>query len=163
MNLPKFATVEQAFSFALKGHAGATAFISMVCNALHIWDDIKDGDKPLTIKHTDDMMYLALVALPRSTFYQENFALLNPILEVAILNWHAANAMEATDSLDDKRIAFIIRSDYCNLLIACARIVGGYEWAMQITPTIRRFWHDEGFDGYLKNLTTQAEAQNGML
>ena len=141
--------------FALKGNIEAVSFVTMLFGVLHFWDDLEDRDQKISRDSVNAVMYNALIDLPRNSFYQANFNYLSPLIEIAILNWHAANAMEATESLDDKRIAFISRSDYCSVMIACARLVGGFEWANKITPFIRRYWHSEGFDQYLLNLKSQ--------
>ncbi|MES2942661.1 MAG: hypothetical protein V4772_07315 [Pseudomonadota bacterium] len=71
--------------------------------------------------------------------------------------------MERSDLATDKAIAFITRSEYCNLLIVSARIVGGYAWAREVAADIRRFWHKEGFEGYLKNLQQQFDKEKELV
>ena len=100
-----------------------------------------------------------LVDLPRNQFYSDNFYLLNPILMVAIQNWHAANKLERNGGDDDKRIAFILRSSYVDLITQSALITGGAAWADTITPEIRRFAHQEGYPGYLESLRVETEAR----
>ncbi|MBX3659197.1 MAG: hypothetical protein KF740_12245 [Ramlibacter sp.] len=150
-----FQSPEEAFSFVLKGHRDAIAFCFVLCGVLHLWDDLDDRDKPIAREDINQAMYAALVVLPRNAFYQANFAELNALVDSAIMNWHAANAFEREGSDEDKRISFIIRSAYCNVILTAARIVGGYEWARSVAPALRRFWHKEGFDGYLANLSKQ--------
>lgn len=137
------------------GNESAAHFLDLITNILHLWDDLQDKDKPITAEDINLAFWNALIELPRNAFYRQNFAELNPILAVAIQNWHAANEMEATESADDKQIAFIVRSSYVDLVIQSARICGGYEWARKVTTEIRRFWHGETFAGYLKNLAIE--------
>lgn len=151
----EFKTADEALGYALQGHANAMAFCTVLFHVLHVWDDLEDRDKPISRDELDRAMYAALVVLPGNPFYQAHFRELNLLLEVAIQNWHAANEMERRGSEQDKHIAFITRSSYCDLAIACARLVGGYEWARRVTPMLRRFWHAEGFEGYLQNLEKQ--------
>lgn len=152
---PKFTDPETVFRYVLKGHEDAIAFCLLICHILHIWDDLEDRDKKLSRETIDQAFYGALIVLPRNPFYQAHFLELNTMVESAIQNWHAANAMERSDSLDDKRIAFIIRSEYGNIVLTAARIVGGYAWAKEVAPELRRWWHDEGFEGYMENLAQQ--------
>lgn len=146
---------EEVFQYVLKGHRDAVAFAVILCSILHLWDDLEDRDKLVDREDVNQAMYAALVVLPRNAFYQANFAELNALLDSSILNWHAANEMERNGDAEDRHISFIIRSAYCNIVIAAARIVGGYEWARSVTPMLRRFWHKEGFEGYLRNLELQ--------
>lgn len=154
---PKFNSAEEALGYVLKGHADAIAFCTLICHVLHVWDDLEDRDKPLSRDTIDEMMYAALVVIPRNSFYRDNFHELNALLSVAIMNWHAANQMEASADVEQLRIAFIIRSSYCDIVQAAVRIVGGYAWAKEVTPALRLFWHKEGFEGYINNLSLQFE------
>lgn len=139
----------------MRGHEDAAAFLTLLFSVFHTWDDIEDGDKPLTLRDVHEMMFMALVVIPRNRFYQQHFQELSAVVETAILNWHAANAMERGGNQRDLEIAFISRSDYINIAIKCAALVGGYEWAVSVAPEMRRFWHAEGFDKYRENLALQ--------
>lgn len=149
--------VEALFLSAMKQDEDAVAFLMVLFSIFHTWDDLEDRDKFVGRQGLDEMMFMALVVLPRNAFYQRNFQALSPLVETAIYNWHVANQMERDGSDEDKHIAFIIRSDYCNIAIKCAAIVGGYSWALEVSPELRRHWHREGFDGYLSNLAAQFE------
>ncbi len=151
----EFKSSEEAFEFVLKGHRDAVAFATILCGILHLWDDLEDRDKPIAREDIHTAMYSALVVLPRNAFYQDHFAELNPLVDSAIINWHTANIFERQGDDADKHIAFIIRSAYCNIVLAAARIVGGYQWVRSVAPALRRFWHKEGFEGYLSNLAKQ--------
>lgn len=159
MNITESTTPEEFFRYILKDHSDAVALLVLMFSVLHTWDDIADGDKPIALADVHQMMYLALVVIPRNAFYRDHFTELNVLLESAITNWHAANELEHGGSDDDKRIAFVIRSNYCNVALAAARIVGGHEWAKSVAPTIRRFWHREGYFTYLKNLSDQLDSE----
>ena len=144
----------------MRGHVSATAFLDMICSILHLWDDLHDKDKAIADEQVDRAFWDALIELPRNAFYVQNFAALNTVLSVAIQNWHAANDMEDSTSDDDKEIAFIIRSAYVDLVILSATIIGGYDWAREVTPEIRRFWHNETLAGYKANLAKEQLERN---
>lgn len=154
-----FKNPQELFSYVLKGHEDAVAFVTVLFHVFHVWDDLIDKDKPLHDDQISDAFVMALVVLPRNSFYRENFSELNAMVDSAITNWRASNAMEKTDSDDDKRIAFITRSNYCNIAITAARIVGGHQWAVEVAPLMRRYWHREGYEQYLKNLAKERAAQ----
>jgi hypothetical protein len=144
-------TTEFLFARILKGNEEAVTFLIQLCRVLHFWDDLEDRDKSIPRSEVNAAMYIALVALPRNQFYRRYFDELNPLVANAIFNWHCANQLEAEDDEAAKQIAFVIRSAYA------ARILGGYEWAQEVAPEIRRHWHKEGFDGYLANLEKQRQ------
>jgi hypothetical protein len=142
---------------ALRGHQDAIDFVQHIVDVLHCWDDLKDKDKPLTQEQIDHCFWLILVVLPRNSFYQANFSDLNPIVVNSIMNWHAANELEASASETDKEISFIVRSSYMDIVTTCVTIIGGYDWAREIIPTIRRQLHrHEDYRAYRSSLLKQA-------
>lgn len=142
----------------LKGHKGAIAFFDLLMRIAHVWDDVIDGDRP--VKRQDiTTAFEGLFSLNANAFYRECFDMLHPIITMAVIEWQAANKLEATNDLLDKQIAFITRSSYLQILIMCALLVGGKAWAIEVTPMIRRHFHGEGFDRYLLNLRDEKIAR----
>jgi hypothetical protein len=60
--------------------------------------------------------------------------------------------MELSYDEQDRRIAFILRSTYVDLVTICAYLVGGREWAVQVALEARRDTSAEGWDAYLAAL-----------
>lgn len=119
----------------LKGDVSAIAMIRAFSTIAEVWDDIIDGDNP-SKSDVNSAFYLALVTLPRNTFYREHFVLLNPIVEAAIFDWHAANAIEATGQ--HKETTFMLKCTAQLLTVMSARIIGGPEWAVEVNTEMRR-------------------------
>ncbi len=134
-------------------------FLESVVRIAHVWDDLIDQDAPVEPRDINDAFRLALFSLPRNPFYVRHFDLLNPLLLSAINNWVVANQLEATGDIEDRRIAFISRSSYIDLMTQVAFIMGGEDWVREVGPEIRRFVHQEGWEGYLQNLETEFAAR----
>lgn len=134
-----------------KDNVEAFQFCVMILDMVAIYDDIIDKDN---VEHTDlqvhSMMHSALFGLPYNSFYQTNFALLNPIMLNSVANWRMANELEKTKALPDLHIAFIIRSSYSDILRMVAFIVGGDAHSIQAGIELRRYVHAEGMESYLK-------------
>ena len=145
-------------SEVLLGDVAAVDFFMQIHGILHLVDDLTDRDKPVSNEAIEKGMWSALVDLPRNPFYRRHFDTLNPIVANSILNWGAANEFEKHD---DARleIAFVIRSDYANVLIQSAYLVGGKDWAVKVTPIIRQLWTRETFQDYLRNLSAERYAR----
>lgn len=122
--------------YVLKNHAPAVNFFLILRSVLHFWDDLIDKDRPITDQDINGVMWNALVELPRNPFYRQHFDTLNPMLVNAIANWQAATEFERTGGAKRLQIAFIARSDYLNLLLHSAYLVGGRDWMMQVTPLV---------------------------
>lgn len=140
----------------------AAEFLDRVISAAHTWDDLIDRDKDVSDEEINSAFFTAFVWLPSSRFYITYFNDLYPILVAAVNNWMAATSMEREPKNPvDTEISFIIRSDYMNLAIAVARICGGHDYALQITPDVRRIWHSEGYTSYLNELALEASFRKG--
>ena len=152
-------TLGKSIDYVLMGNVSATEFFLMVRDILHFWDDLIDRDHPVSSEMINIAMFKALILLPGNIFYRRNFDSLNPILVNAIANWHAANEFESTAVERQLQLAFVIRSDYANLLIHAAYLVGGYPWMLHATPIIRNMWTSENFAAYLQNLAAEQAAR----
>lgn len=147
----------------LLGNVSAAQFITLVIEALHIWDDLIDKDKQVQDAAINDVFYSLFVVLPRNEFYKQHFSYLNPILVNAITNWHIANQMERQGDDYQLRIAYILRSSYVDLTTQCAVLVGGLEHGVDIGFRNRLFAHKETWEGYLINLDNEQQARTSLL
>lgn len=119
----------------MKGNAEATAFVVALHHIVETWDDLIDKDHPVTGAGINRAFYAALVEIPRNSFYQDHFALLNPIVEAAILDWFAANEFEKSKEYDR---AWALGSTGLSVTVMCARILGGVEWATRVNVEFRK-------------------------
>jgi len=139
----------------LKGHLDACQFIEDCFQIFHTVDDLVDKDHEVTTKDLIDRFQRALITVPRNPFYQQYFAILNPLMQQAITNWEIANAMEVSDQANSKEIAFILRSSYNDLITMCAEIIGGHAWAIHVGMESRYHAAQEGFELYRIRLTAE--------
>lgn len=133
----------------LKGDSGAIAFIQVLATVSQIWDDLIDRDVSVSDTEINRAFQLLLVDLPRNVFYAKHFAELQPIVEQAILDWYDANQLERGDE-HDKMLSYVFRDSLTNILIRCALLVGGWDWAREVSCDIRRSVYDEPLAEYLK-------------
>lgn len=139
-----------------RGDVDAALFLDAMVDVLHFWDDLVDRDHVLRASDINLRMWQAMVLLPRNAFYRAHFADLNPVLAGAIQNWMAANRIEADGRPEEMPVSFIIRSSYIDLFVQVALLVGGYEWAQEVSVAVRRNCHRETLAGYLRNLAKQS-------
>jgi hypothetical protein len=145
-------TLDEKISQVLRGYVPAVECFLLLRDILHFWDDLIDRDHALADAHIHESMFKVLISLPSNEFYRKYQDLLQPVLINAIANWRAANQFEGHGDNRALQLAFVIRSDYANILIQMAYIVGGHDWLMEVTPTIRAMWTEEDFEAYLTNL-----------
>jgi hypothetical protein len=137
-----------------KNDEAAVNYIVDFLAAWHIWDDLIDKDKPITDESINQAFINAFIKLPRNTFYQANFAILNPLMENAFVSWFAANGLEQRN--ENLRTAYDLRNTYLNIVIACANIIGGVEWASLVAIDVQKKLHDnDSFEEYVTKLNAE--------
>jgi len=118
-----------------QGNDAAVSFIEALFSAWHIWDDLIDKDKEITDENINQAFFTAFIKIPRNPFYQANFNILNPLLENAFINWFAANKLEKIkENLD---AAYALRNINLSIIVACANIIGGVDWAASVAINIQ--------------------------
>lgn len=79
----------------MAGNTHAAQFLVDIARCSHTYDDLIDRDKPVADSAIHDLVWAMLVTLPTNPFYREHQDAIRPVLVTAILNWQAANDMEA--------------------------------------------------------------------
>lgn len=136
----------------LKGHQDALDLCQHLNHVVNIWDDLIDRDKPVTPDKISSAFQSALVHIPRNPFYQAYFRELQPLIEVCIANWLAANTFERTSSEELRARAHTLRFGGVDVMVMCARLIGGMEWANECAAELRRVYPVETLDDYLREL-----------
>jgi hypothetical protein len=142
------------------GNQAAADYLLSLIEALHLWDDFIDKDKPITDRRIHEVFTKMLVEMPRNPFYQAHAANLAPVLVIAIQNWHAANAVERLEFEGmPLEAAFVLRSTYVDLITMVATICGGYAHGREVALQVRALAHREGFQIYQTNLAAETAAR----
>lgn len=136
----------------LKGDEPAVAFVSDILDVAHFWDDLIDGDKELSAADVNSAMWKALVRLHENSFFSRHKLTLMPLIKLAVVNWHTANSLEESGDSRDLQVSFILRSSYSDIVTACAFLVGGRDWALDVASEVRLEASAEGFDAYMAAL-----------
>ena len=130
---------------ALQGNIPAVAFCETLFSISQAWDDIVDQDKEYDV---NKMMWEALVTLPNNPFYREHFDILNPFVQIAIVDWLDSNEL-CKGNVEQKAAAYVLRDTLTTIVIHCARLIGGYDWMMEISMEVRRELYNEPLNEYL--------------
>ena len=132
----------------LRGNESAVIFCQRLFSISQIVDDLYDGDNEIDREDIKRMIWYSLVELPSNAFYRENFFVLQPLIRMALTDWIDSTVLEQGE-LHDKTIAFVLRDALNSVVSQCIYLVGGYEWMVQVSPAVRRFFHDETLSDYL--------------
>ena len=104
----------------LKDNAAAINLFNAYSRISQIWDDLYDGDKPVTKSKVNNMMMSALIEIPTNPFYQQHYQQLMPIVQHCLVTWLDANSMEVMGNERDLQVSYIIRSVTTELLVHMA-------------------------------------------
>lgn len=148
----KFKNEDEFVGYALKNHMPAIDFVKIIARISQAFDDWVDGDNDQSYHAKLKCIINVLCELPRNPFYIANFSELQPVIELGLFDWCAANKLEHSDE-NGKRVAFVIRDNVYSIVLTCARIISGPEWAAEISADIRSFIHNESFDDYSRGLS----------
>jgi len=136
----------------LKGHPAAVDYVQTLARVSQVFDDVVDGDKPVTKSEMTRAVWDSLVAIPMNPFFREHIGTLAPMTQAFVQDWMDANVLEQ-GSDEDKNIAFVLRDNLYSIVIHMTHIIGGYEWATSWSPEIRRHIHEDSLIEYKEGLT----------
>ena len=122
----------------------------MLTRISDVWDDLIDKDAEVTPADINNMMWLALSGVNRNAFFRNHTSELLPLMETSILNWMASDELKANHGQKGVEIANVIRHSLCDLFVHMARIIGGFEWAVSVTPEIRMLAQNDSLDEFVK-------------
>jgi hypothetical protein len=135
----------------LLGDEAAVDFCERIFEITQIWDDVIDGDS-ITELELHRAFWQALIVLPAHPFYQRHLAALAALLETTMLDYVAAVELERDPGEHSRSIAYVLRESPTTVVVYCARLVGGIDYAMKIAAEVRRYFHDETLSEYLAGL-----------
>jgi len=117
--------------------------------ACHLWDDLIDKDKDRSDDDINGAFWIILVDIPLNGYYQRNCNLIMPVMQVAILEWLAANKLEKGKRQD---ISYTLRCSIVSLIHQASLLCGGAEWADEVGEEIRMKTQSETIDQYMEDL-----------
>ncbi|MCC7122263.1 MAG: hypothetical protein IT493_11965 [Gammaproteobacteria bacterium] len=78
------------------GNVDAFRFVEMMSYLANFWDDLVDCDKSMPEERIHQMMWLALIDLPRNRFYQQHYAALSGLMASGAMEYMVAREFERT-------------------------------------------------------------------
>jgi hypothetical protein len=123
----------------------AVEWLLALYDCIQVLDDVADGDK-VERSDLDAAIWNLLFALPASPFFQQNSAMLLPLLAQAILKWQASDAAERAGN--HNAMSFAWRAGYYDIVLAVVYICHGAAAAGKAAPFVMALY-GEKFDAYL--------------
>lgn len=141
---------------AFRGNQAAVDYVLMVAQVADVWDNLIDGDTPVSDQSIHLAFWNLAVMIPRNPFYRAHMDDLIPVTATGILNWFVANKFEV--NLADKRaieIAHVIRYSIADVALLIAGLLGGPGWVEEVGPELRLRSQRSDFNEYVDSLTAK--------
>ncbi|MBX3653187.1 MAG: hypothetical protein KF686_03315 [Ramlibacter sp.] len=126
----------------------------------HVWDDLVDGDKPVSREAVSAAFEKAMISVNMNPWFRQNAALLLPVMLNSSLLWHAANDLEADGSPHALQVAHVIRCAPGDLALMCAAIIGGTSHAKKHAAELRMMMQQDSLEDYLRDMGVGDHAQS---
>lgn len=134
------------------GDTNAVSFLLDVFNVGEIWDDLIDGDKPVSHHDISVAFTTALIRLPANPFYQAYQKQLSGCMTSGIHAWLDANEYEKHGTDNDKAYSYVLRVWYMELITLVCELLHGFDYTRAISMDVRRFFTHETLDEYKEKL-----------
>ncbi len=134
------------------GDTRAVAFVRDIAQIAHTWDDLVDGDVPVSRATISAAFHKAVIDLNLNPFFRENCATLLPVMLNGILNWHAANDLEAAGGAHALQVSHVCRCAAGDVALMVAAIIGGTDHARAHAAEIKIMMQQDSLEDYLADL-----------
>jgi hypothetical protein len=133
-------SVEEHESFireAVMNDPYAYDFLCRITEALRVYDNLIDKDKPVTETEIDQVFPDLMFDLSKNKFFRAYRDVLEAQIFVSWNAWKDANEFQKSDNPAKIQCAWFIRN-YCNELVPlCAWLIGGRNHARKISIKLR--------------------------
>lgn len=114
----------------------------------NIYDDLIDRDKPVSEKDIHSLMAKVLLEIPENRFYREHQTEILAVMATGLINYHAANQIEALGNLEELRVSHCLRYSVIDVGLLCMKITGGYEFAAKNARRARLMFQNDTWAHY---------------
>lgn len=129
----------------MAGNADAVSCVVALSTISERWDDLRDGDKPVTRAELDQAFTLALIELQVNVFYKQNESLFYAIIIAGTNAWMDANEMQTDPDAKWRMLAFYTRNLSYELANIAAFRAGGWQHLRSISLEMRKFFAHESY------------------
>lgn len=134
--------LEEAWQDISRGCPEAKIFLRSVYAFVHTQDDLIDRDKPVTPAHSTAVNLAIFSVLGENAFYQKHRQFLWPVFVTSGLAYIASEDLKARADVVDKIASQVLKSQYVDVFLAVAFIIGGMEHAIAMGQKYRDYHFD---------------------
>jgi hypothetical protein len=132
------------------GNQDALNMYQAFVDLAHVWDDLVDKDKPVSVEKINQAFLTCLVFLPANPFYRGIQDQILPMWLVVISAYETANFFEKNKDEHGVEIAHGLRYAVGNIIAYAIHVCVGMEKAKEVLPDMWKTIFYERFDDYRK-------------
>ena len=132
------------------GNQDALNMYQAFVDLAHVWDDLVDKDKPVSVEKINRAFLTCLVFLPANPFYRGIQDQILPMWLVVISAYETANFFEKNKDEHGVEIAHGLRYAVGNIIAYAIHVCIGMEKAKEVLPDMWKTIFYERFDDYRK-------------
>ena len=129
----------------------AVEFCASAYRLCQTWDDLIDTGSA-DVSEINAAFQDAVLEWQRNPFYLAHHHALTALLGSAIIQWHAANAIEAAKDEPLYAHSFMLRAAVLHVFSYCVYLAHGMEAAKSIAPRVYAIY-EESFGGYVEEIS----------
>ena len=130
------------------GDEPAAQFLDGWFAAVHLFDDVRDADKPIANEQLYRTLFWLLAEMPRNPFYKTAGEALSWVAQAYITQWFAANRLERSGDGDKIARAYGLRDAAIDMASHVAYICGGYDHMLKVNEEMYALACDETLDEF---------------
>lgn len=135
-------------SRACNGDAHALRYLATMMDAVEIWDDLIDKDKPVADADINGLFVSLMIGLPQNSFFDQNKSFLLPITLMCVNAWFDANALQKSADARLRQRAWWLKQMGVELYGAVAYLCGGFDHMRRISQEARVLLMHEDFSTF---------------
>ncbi len=140
---------EQALRWCRGDHAAVEMLDAIAASTQHLDDLVDEHGWPLhersrLVVHVYDIF---LRRLPSNKFWAAYSHIVAPTLMAGVLDWDASNEWQQSENQTTRMFGYVRREVMDALIVQCAHILGGPDWARQVAREVHEFYHVAHADG----------------
>jgi len=130
---------------ACKGDAHAISFLATIMDAVEIWDDLIDKDKPVADANIHRVFINLMFWMPQNQFFNTHKNYLLPIIMTCINAWMDSDALKSLAGVRDRQAAWWLKQMGVELYGSVAFLMGGFDHMREISLQARHVLAHEDF------------------
>lgn len=132
------------------GNRDAVEVYGLLCRLADVWDNMIDGDKPVTPNEINDCFLTCLFRLPLNPVYRQLEQHLAPMWLTVVSAYETANTFEKEKDAKGIEMSHMLRYAAGNIVAYIITYCVGIEEARKHVPAMWRVLVREGYEDYRK-------------